>query len=356
MPTEAEIAMLSEDTVTSAFRLILGREPESPEVLAYHCSLGTEAALRDALLGSAEFADAQARRTSRKADRSSAGPVSRAETTDPDERPETDGLLLARGILPPMGEIGTRADPETEAALWQRVARSWEGLGTEAPHWSVITHDAFRPETLEANRASFVGSAEAEGALVDAAFERLGGADPSEMRCLEIGCGVGRATRALATRFAHVKAVDISSTHLSVAERELADAGFANVTVARVQTLEDYRLHAADRDFIFSRLVLQHNPPPLQRQILAAAFDGLVPGGTALVQIVTYARDYGYDPTEDVQSDRPGMEMHVLPQPEMFRLIAAAGLETLEVQEDFAAGRDGRFRSHLFLTRRPSAS
>lgn len=347
--------MLAETTVVDAFRLILGRAPESPEVIDFHRRLASEAALRAALIGSAEFAAgyaaAEAGRilgTEAQAALAAAGPV----TAHADERPGTVPLLLARGILPPPAEIETAAAPAALAALWSRIGATWTGLGTQAAHWSVLTHDAFRPETLEANRAAFEASAEVEGVLVDAALERAPDADPAAMRCLEIGCGVGRATRALARRFAQVTATDISPAHLAVAARELAAAGHANVTLRATAGPDDHAAAAAGCDFLFSRLVLQHNPPPVQAAILAGVLGALAPGALALFQVVTYARRYRYSTAADLAAEPGAMEMHVLPQPAVFAIMAAAGVAPLEVQEDFAAGRDGPFRSHLFLGRK----
>jgi SAM-dependent methyltransferase len=346
--------MLTDRTVIDAFRLILGREPESESVIAFHRGMPSEAALRRALLGSAEFARLYARQEAEAllGKAAAALPEAGDAPVHADERPGTHGLLLARGILPPEGRIETAAAPEAIAALWARTGASWTEFGATAPHWSVLTHDAFRPERLEENRDAFEESAEVEGVLVDAALERAPDRDPAGMRCLEIGCGVGRATRALARRFAHVTAVDISPTHIAVAERELAAAGIANVTLSVVGGPDDYAAAAAGRDFLFTRLVLQHNPPPVQEAILATVFAGLAPGAVALFQVVTYGRRYGYDTAADLAGQGGGMEMHVLPQHRVFALMERAGIAPLEVQEDFAAGREGPWRSHLFLGRK----
>lgn len=353
---EEDGGMLSEETVVATFRAILGRAPETAAVLEHHRRIGSEAALRRALIRSPEFAAHYARLEAeallgRLAAAALAEDGLNGAARHADERPGTVPLLLARGILPPPNAVETAAGTHG-AALWERIAETWAALGTSAPHWSVITHEAFRPDRIEDNRADFEASAEVEGVLVDAALERVPGADPAAMRCLEIGCGVGRATRALARRFAHVTGADISPAHLAVAERELAALGLANVTLAHVARVEDYGPLAAGQDFVFSRLVLQHNPPPVQAAILGAVFAGLAPGGVVLVQCLTYARHYRYSAEADAGARPGGMEMHVLPQPAVFALMAEAGIAPLEVQEDFAAGRDGPFRSHLFLGRK----
>lgn len=350
--------MLSEQTVQELFRAILGRVPESPEVLAFHQGFPDAEALRKALLQSEEFASIYARIEARALLGASA--LSVLEKTDSparvhaDQRPGEVPLLLARGILPPVGRIETNADGVARDALWDRVAGAWAKLGEEAAHWSVLTHDAFLPEALEENRSSFEASAEVEGVLVDAAFERVPGADAASLRCVEIGCGVGRATRTLARRFAHVTGVDVSAPHLEIARRELSDAGITNVAFRQAAGVDDYAEAAKGHDFLFTRLVLQHNPPPVQAAILRQIFASLNEGAVILFQVVTYGRRYGYQVSTDGASGA-GMEMHVLPQSAVFGLMAEGGITPLEVQEDFAAGRDGPFRSHLFLAQKAGA-
>ncbi len=349
----AEERVLAAETVERAFRLILGRPPESPETLEFHRRLGSEEALRAALIRSPEFGESYVRlvaeRLAQKGAPGEAAPEDLAKHAD--ERPGTVPMKLARGILPEQGPVETDCPPGEAAALWTRIAESWTAMGTEAAHWSVLTHDLFRPETLEANRALFEGTAAVEGMLVDAAIERAPGFDPRSARAIEIGCGVGRATRALAERFAHVTGYDISAPHLEIAARELAAAGHDNVELRQMTGPADWA-GLSGYGFAYSRLVLQHNPPPVQAAILRGVLAGLEPGGLALFQAVTYGRHYRYRAADDLSGAPGRMEMHVLPQPAVFALMAEAGVAPLEVQEDFAAGRDGPFRSHLFLGRK----
>ena len=328
--------MLSPETVETAFRLILGRPPESQAAIAAHQGVRDEAQLRLVLLQSPEFREKYAALAagSERA-RADAGPT----------------VAAGQGILRPLARIETEAEGESRARLWSRVAAAWAALGQSAPHWSVLTHDRFRPESFEANRALFVESGAVEGMLVDAALARLGGCDPARMDCIEIGCGVGRATRALAARFAHVTGVDVSPAHLAIAEADFAAEGIANAGFCRISGPGDYAA-LPQADVFYSRIVLQHNPPPVQTAILRALFARLRPGGVALFQTVTDIAGYTYSVMEDLARADAGMEMHALPQPTVFRLMAEAGLAPVEVQEDFAAGDRERHRSHLFLARK----
>ena len=327
--------MLDEKTVFAAYRLILGRDPENAEAIAYHRGHPDEAALRRTLLRSAEFAALY-------------------------DQLGDAGLKLTprREVLPPRPEVEVEAEGQARAALWARVGHSWEEMGSSVPHWSVLTFEQFKPEALEANRAQFEDSAEIDGSLVDAALARFHGGPPAGARikpaevmtCLEIGCGVGRATRALARRFGTVIGADISSAHLAVAREELLRAGVRNVEFRHMARIEDYAA-LPEIDFLYSRIVLQHNPPPVQAAILRNALSRLEPAGIALFQVVTHAQDYVYSLEADL-SKRGGMEMHVLPQMTVFEIFAETGMRPVEIQEDDAAGDDGRFRSHLFLAQK----
>ena len=84
------------------------------------------------------------------------------------------------------------------------------------------------------------------------------GKDPKAMRVLEIGCGAGRLTRALANLFGEVHAVDVSGEMIALAKQALVDHPNAHV----------YHNNGCDLsvvpplvfDFTFSAIVFQHIP------------------------------------------------------------------------------------------------
>ena len=84
------------------------------------------------------------------------------------------------------------------------------------------------------------------------------GKAPQAMRVLEIGCGAGRVTRALAGLFGEVHAVDISPEMIVQATAALSPFPHAHVYQNSGSDLEV--IPARDFDFAFSTIVFQHIP------------------------------------------------------------------------------------------------
>jgi hypothetical protein len=105
----------------------------------------------------------------------------------------------------------------------------------------------------------------------------------------------------------------------------------------------------------YSRLVLQHNPPPVIAHLLRLAFAGLAPGGLAVFQVPTYRVGYAFDTAAYLAAEgEPKMEMHVLPQRAVFALAREAGLEVLELLDDsHALANPALGASGIFVFRRP---
>jgi ubiquinone/menaquinone biosynthesis C-methylase UbiE len=84
------------------------------------------------------------------------------------------------------------------------------------------------------------------------------GKDPKQMRVLEIGCGAGRVTRALANLFGEVYAVDISEE--MIAQAKLGLRNHPNAHVFRNNGKDLAILPEIGYDFAFSTIVFQHIP------------------------------------------------------------------------------------------------
>jgi cyclopropane fatty-acyl-phospholipid synthase-like methyltransferase len=84
------------------------------------------------------------------------------------------------------------------------------------------------------------------------------GKAPGEMRVLEIGCGAGRVTRALAKFFGEVHAVDVSGEMVRLAKLALQD--HPNASVYQNNGKDLTVVAEIPFDFAFSSIVFQHIP------------------------------------------------------------------------------------------------
>jgi cyclopropane fatty-acyl-phospholipid synthase-like methyltransferase len=84
------------------------------------------------------------------------------------------------------------------------------------------------------------------------------GKDPKEMRVIEIGCGAGRITRALARLFGEVHGVDVSGEMVEQARKALANT--PNASVYQNNGMDLSVLPEGPYDFAFSTIVFQHIP------------------------------------------------------------------------------------------------
>lgn len=305
-----------------AYLLLLGREPESERAIASARSYPSLAALRQAFLGSDEFRN----------------------------KVKLRPVLVALDA-PPI-EVEWQVDAATARRLLAHVGETWARLGAERPHWSVLSADHFLPERIAATGDRFFQSGKRDRDGLLAVLRRLG-REPAEFPVLfEFGCGLARVTPFLAESFARVVACDVSASHLALARERLA-VEHAGVTLHEA-TPGDLGMKEGF-DLWFSRLVLQHNPPPVMAMVLRRALSLLNPGGIAHFQLPTYARGYRFTAADYLAGVKPGggeIEMHVLPQPVIFELAAQCGCEPLEVWQDQSAGPPASWISSVVTLRK----
>jgi SAM-dependent methyltransferase len=84
------------------------------------------------------------------------------------------------------------------------------------------------------------------------------GMNPRQMRVLEIGCGAGRLTKALARIFGEVHGVDVSPEMIRLGREKLA--GISNVHLHVNNGVDLSVLPSVPFDFAFSFIVFQHIP------------------------------------------------------------------------------------------------
>jgi SAM-dependent methyltransferase len=312
---------LTREEVILAYRAVLLRDPENEDVIEVH------------------------RRNWRDV-----GGFGRA-LTESEEFRRRFAPPLAPGL--PLDLKANAVEVVAAPALLQRLFDAqrhyWEGIGESAPHWSCLPEPRFLPEFLAPSREDFDASGAAVARDLWAVLARQGRAPGGFARVLEQGCGVGRVTRHLAPGFARLTAADISLAHLRVAAEELGAAGIGNVTF--VQASLERMAPLPGCELWFSHATLQHLPPPLAREVLGAALLALAPGGLAVFQIVTWIEGYRFM-AETHLGGVTGqvMELHALPQAEIFALAEACGCVPRELREAPGAGdRPERVLSNLFV-------
>lgn len=130
----------------------------------------------------------------------------------------------------------------------------WDQKAQDNPLWYVTTTLDYASPDESAFWSS--GVAEVGRVLDEARVPR----DRSLPAAAEIGCGVGRLTRALSARFDTIHAYDVSPVMIEHAQRNLA--GFPGVTVAASNGEGAIELPDASVDFVLSMQVFHHIPDP----------------------------------------------------------------------------------------------
>jgi SAM-dependent methyltransferase len=210
-------------------------------------------------------------------------------------------------------------------------------------------------DVLAADPDAYVGDPERGRSELQGMFERLG-TDPRGGTCVEVGCGPGRMTAALAERFDRVVAVDVSPAMVERARASVPDQNieFHVVSGERLDGVE-----SAIADALVCYLVLQHLPSRATVLAYIAEF-GRVLGerGEAFVQLPVL--DAGWRPrtwraarsvvvplTARGPTRRPEFRGVRLTRDELDSGLARAGLRV--VSTDIGPDAPYRFSHDLFL-------
>lgn len=312
--------VLDENGVRSLYRELLGREVESNAVLADHLKgHSTVDSLRESILRSDEYL---------------------AKNPRPDL-----WRFLSTNIVRPAPPIEVDATAEQLDAMFVRIGAQWNALGDKDPHWSVITNDKYRLADFAAHEEEFYRSGSHVASVLRAFATRNGVTIPSQ-HVLELGCGTGRVTLALAGMFDHVTAVDVSAGHLDLCRAALAKRGLLNVDCVHLADPREVA-NLPECSCFLSTIVLQHNPPPLIAYLLDWCLAKVQPGGAALFQVPTHTPGYEFKIAKYLASPHPAdFEMHCLPMHRVFDLLHRHGFVPQEVIMDSWTGMPG---SHTFF-------
>ena len=299
---------ITPETIQWAYRLFLDREPESEQAVAAKTKAKNTAALRAAFLHSDEF------------------------------RQKNAVPFHLSGYEPGMEIEDVHSDEDLEK-LFAHIQRTWQHLGETEPHWSVLTSEEYLSGNVQLSMEKFYASGRHAVARVIKTLARNKIDHRKFQACLEYGCGLGRVTRWLASEFPRVLGYEISQPHLRRAKLYLDQERVSNVSLHHLERLGDIR-NLPKVDLIYSILVLQHNPPPVIKLIIAQFMRSLNQGGVALFQVPTYRLGYSFS-LRKYLSTRPAqglMELHMLPQHDIFKIAADEGARVIEVFEDASVG------------------
>lgn len=249
-------------------------------------------------------------------------------------------------------KIDFAATPEQLALCVNRVKSVWEHLGETKPHFSVLTGTQYLPENLDADTLeSFWASGESEAAALNEVLSNHGFKDLALKVCVEFGCGVGRVSMGFAKLFSRVHAYDISTNHLNIAGQRANETSTRN---AIFHACSEHFLDDIERcDFFYSVIVFQHNPPPIIASLISKALGSLRAGGIAIFQVPTYIVGYSFNLEKWLAADHAlDMQMHCVPQDQIFRIISSSNCRVVEVREDNWTGSPDLYISNTFVVQK----
>jgi SAM-dependent methyltransferase len=309
--------------VIQAYKTILGREPESEDVIGYHLQQPTDLfGLWQRLFQSDEYLRQQRDR------------------------------LLASFINESTQSIEVETAKENIARLMQHTEQCWEKLGRAEPYWSVLSHDTFRMGNIEPHHIELFyksGAAAVDDCI--RTLERHGQAFDRSWTVLELGCGVGRVGEHFSKAMSRYIGVDVSAEHLAKAKAHFQDKALLN---GRFSLLRDAIRDDSGFDLFYSLIVLQHNCPPMMAWLLDTFLQKLNVGGFVFFQLPCRLDGYNFDVEKYLEwtshAGDHGIEMHALPQQYIFRIFIKHGIIPLEVIPYPLIGPSGD--SYLFFGRK----
>lgn len=111
----------------------------------------------------------------------------------------------------------------------------------------------------------------------------------SHQNAVDLGCGSGQVTLALAAKVSSVLAIDVSEKMINLLLDNAATAGVANVD-GRAIPIERLDFAAGSLDLVVSNYALHHLRDPDKADLVARAYRWLRPGGRLVVGDMMFGR------------------------------------------------------------------
>jgi SAM-dependent methyltransferase len=146
------------------------------------------------------------------------------------------------------------AERQWSEELLEKMRRDWDERARQNARYYVATGKADWTDE-EFFRS---GESHVREQILNDMINICQGRNPAEMRVLEIGCGAGRVTRALAQVFGRVDGVDVSGEMVKRAREALQE--FPNARAHQNNGADLAMFGDSEFDFAFSSIVFQHIP------------------------------------------------------------------------------------------------
>jgi ubiquinone/menaquinone biosynthesis C-methylase UbiE len=159
------------------------------------------------------------------------------------------------------------------------LKRNWEAFGERDPLWAILTDPSKKNNQWDVKEFFATGEAE-----VDCLMDAVAALSVSLRKdtALDFGCGVGRVTQALCTRFERCVGVDIAGSMIGLAREHNR---FGERCQYFVNEADNLRMFGDDHfDLIYCNIVLQHIPPEYSIRYIREFIRVLAPGGLAVFQ------------------------------------------------------------------------
>lgn len=139
----------------------------------------------------------------------------------------------------------------------------------------------------------FLAQGEKEVDLIIKDVVKVWGSVPKDKRMLEIGCGVGRQTRAFSKMFAEVYAIDVSNVMIAKAKQLNSD--LKNVKFIKTNGQDFKNFSDNYFDFVYSQGTFEHIS---DKRVISSYFReihrGLKIGGLFKIQLATHSNNKGW--------------------------------------------------------------
>ena len=231
------------------------------------------------------------------------------------------------------------------------TAPDWRMIGEREPYFGVLSAPEFRTGNIdEKTIEAFYASGRADIARLIAWCAEDLGAAPEGGRAVDIGCGVGRLSLAMAARAGKVVGYDPSEPMLALARTRAASEGAVNAVFVD-------RLPAGPFDWINSYIVFQHIAPAGGLALLETFLALAAPGAFLTVHFTLWREAHLAPPTNPVSIAatflartlarlglRPAerlIRMHDYNLSDVMQRIVAAGFERVVLRHVDHGGHHG---------------